>query len=187
VLLIKPADSFRYGFQLWLDEATAMPLKSQMLDEQNGVVEQILFTTISMPEYIPPSALEPTTETEGFTWYRRRDGGEQRETLWQATDLPAGFRLTAASVDTIVGAGQPVHHLVYSDGLAAVSIFVEETQIEIEWPVGLSRVGSANAYTLHIEGGVVTAVGEVPARTVQAIARSLRRGETPVPIEHAGR
>ncbi len=47
VLEIKPRDEYRYGYKLWLDEATAMPLQSQLIDEQGDIVEQILFTEIS--------------------------------------------------------------------------------------------------------------------------------------------
>ncbi len=45
---IKPRDEFRYGYVLWLDEETAMPLKSQLMDERGHTVEQILFTEINM-------------------------------------------------------------------------------------------------------------------------------------------
>src|SRR5262245_31842695 len=53
VLSIKPRDEFRYGYMLWLDEATAMPLKSQLTDEKGEIVEQILFTDIEMLDSIP--------------------------------------------------------------------------------------------------------------------------------------
>jgi sigma-E factor negative regulatory protein RseB len=42
---------------------------------------------------------------------------------------------------------------------------------------GLARVGAAFAYSQTIEDQTVTAVGEVPAATVQAIAGGVKRQE----------
>ena len=179
VLTIAPRDDYRYGFRLWLDEASAMPLKTQMRDTDGNVVEQLLFTNIRLPASIPESALDPTTSTEGFTWLRReREPGDVR-VAWRAGKLPAGFRLKASTVSRIDGAPHVVEQLVYSDGLAAVSVFVEEggAESEGEWPLGLARMGGANAYSLRISGRMITAVGEVPALTVRTIAQSLEEDD----------
>ncbi len=175
VLTIAPRDDYRYGFRLWLDEASAMPLKTQMRDTDGNIVEQLLFTNIRLPESIPESALDATTSTEGFTWLRReREPGDVR-VAWRAGNLPGGFQLKASTVSRIDGAPHVVQQLVYSDGLAAVSVFVEEGggESEAEWPLGLARMGGANAYSLRISGRMITAVGEVPALTVRTIAESL--------------
>lgn len=178
VLVIQPLDAYRYGYKLWLDQDTAMPLKTQLRDERGEVVEQILFTRIRLPDSIPASALMPATPTEGFTWLRRRsDSGSTRQVEWRATRLPAGFRLTSAAVSMMADSSYPVQHLVYSDGLAAVSVFIEDPKAEADWTLGLARVGGANAYSLRHAGRVVTAIGEVPAVTVEIIARSLEQGD----------
>ena len=78
VLEIKPRDEFRYGYMLWLDQETAMPLQSQLIDEQGQVVEQILFTEIEVPADIPAAALEPTIDTTGFTTLRAAGVGAAR-------------------------------------------------------------------------------------------------------------
>lgn len=178
VLEIRPRDAFRYGYTLWLDQVTAMPLRSQVTNEQGEIVEQILFTTLSLPEYIPASALSPTTPTQGFTWLRRQEQAvASTQVGWRAARLPAGFRLTGASVEMLADSRFPVQHLVFSDGLASVSVFVEDPQAEGEWPLGLARMGGANAYSLRHAGRLVTAVGEVPALTVETIARSVEEGD----------
>jgi sigma-E factor negative regulatory protein RseB len=78
----------------------------------------------------------------------------------------------------------PASHLVYSDGLATVSVFVEEQpasgaaaapDTQAEPPMqGLARVGSGYAFSTVVQGHQVTAVGEVPAQTVEFIAHSVR-------------
>ena len=178
VIGIQPRDSYRYGYRLWLDEATAMPLKSQLKDENNEIVEQILFTSIAMPESIPQAALDPTIDTAGFTWYRPPANGASNEAsavAWRAAQLPSGFELSASTVKVMAGSEYPVQHLVYSDGLAAVSVFIEDPKTKTEPMSGFARMGSANAFSLRLRGQQVTAVGEVPRRTVESIATSLTR------------
>ncbi|MGH8494900.1 MAG: MucB/RseB C-terminal domain-containing protein [Gammaproteobacteria bacterium] len=175
---IMPRDGYRYGYRLWLDKNTAMPLKSQLRDEDGNIVEQILFASFRLQDEIPDAALEAATDTEGFTWYRSESEGREvaqsDTTMWRAVRVPEGFDLQVSNRQVLVGSEFPVEHLVYSDGIASVSVFVESAESDPDPLDGLSRVGAANAYTTRIEGHQVTAVGEVPASTVEIIAESVR-------------
>jgi len=171
---IKPRDEFRYGYILWLDSETAMPLKSQLRDDQGRTVEQVLFTGIEISDDIPLSALEPTIDADGFSVIRAPEAEETEEVpQWRASSVPGGFQLSVATQKPMAGSEYPVEHLVYSDGLATVSVFIENPNSEPEVAEGFSRVGSANAFSLSLHGRQVTAVGEVPMRTVETIATSL--------------
>jgi sigma-E factor negative regulatory protein RseB len=94
---------------------------------------------------------------------------------WTVIRLPAGFRLTTWRIQAIAGSSAPVRHLVFSDGLASVSVFIEPRAPQSEPMHGLARVGAAFAYSRDLDGHQVTAVGEVPAATVEAIAASVAR------------
>ena len=173
VVAIHPRDEFRYGYLLWLDSETAMPLKSQLRDEQGGTVEQMAFTQIEIGQDISPAALEPTIDAEGFRVIMPPQNAVAEEPpQWRATRLPEGFQLSVATLTRMAGSEHPVEHLVYSDGLATVSVFVESPDSEPEVTGGLSRIGSANAFSLEFSGRQITAVGEVPAVTVESIATS---------------
>ena len=137
MLSIKPRDEFRYGYMLWLDKATAMPLKSQLTDEKGEIVEQNLFTGIEMLESIPLDALDPTIDTTGFEWLRPPESTQltsevRPEVPWRASSLPGGFKLSVATQSAIAGSETPVEHLVYSDGLATVSVFIEDPNTKAE-------------------------------------------------------
>jgi sigma-E factor negative regulatory protein RseB len=178
VLSVQPMDPYRYGYRLWLDEATAMPLKIQMRAEAGNVLEQIMFTEIRMPDTIPDAALEPSLNTEGFKMMLGAavpDGEEMPTADWRAGDLPDGFMLTMVKSKYAPGAEMPTEQLVYSDGLAVVSVFIEAARTETAGD-GASSMGAANAYTTSRDGHLITAVGEVPVRTVQRIALSTAPG-----------
>jgi sigma-E factor negative regulatory protein RseB len=175
IIGIAPKDEFRYGYVLWLDTETAMPLKSQLM-EADRVIEEILFSSIEFPASIPDSALEATISTDGFTHLGVYSGEEIAPGVsWQVAELPGGFQLKISTYKPIAGSQYPVEHLVYSDGLATVSVFIEDPQTDADVAEGFSVVGSTNAFSLTtLDGRKVTAVGEVPRRTVQSIATSLR-------------
>ena len=172
---IKPRDEFRYGYVLWLDQETAMPLKSQLMDERGRTVEQIWFTQISLAGEIAAADLEPTINTTGFSTLRPPESATLAgtEVPWRASTVPGGFKLSAATQSPMPGSKYPVEHLVYSDGLATVSVFIEDPKTKAEVSDGFSKVGSTNTFSLTLRGRKVTAVGEVPRQTVRTIASSL--------------
>lgn len=179
VVTVRPTDNYRYGYRLWLDHATAMPLKVQVAGDDGVVVEQLLFSDIKLPERIPASAVQPSMTIDSFTRQQspRSDAPAQATTdssAWRVESLPPGFRLRAVRSQRSGTAATPLEHLVYSDGVASVSVFIEAGVAPIEQGEGPSRVGAANAWTTMAGGYLVTAVGEVPVRTVETIARSVR-------------
>jgi sigma-E factor negative regulatory protein RseB len=176
VLEINPRDEFRYGYKLWLDQETAMPLQSTLIDDRGEVVEQILFTGIEIHADIPASALEPTIDTTGFTTLRAPEPTPlEADIPWPAAAAVAvGFRLSHESQAPMAGSDTPVKHLVYSDGLATVSVFIEAPATNADVRDGFTAAGSTNAYSLTLsDGSKVTAIGEVPRQTVRTIASSL--------------
>lgn len=180
VIMVQPRDQFRYGYKLWLDDETAMPLKSQLCDRDGKVIEQILFAELNFRERIPADSLKPSISGEGFRWIRQDVQPPQMagtQANWGAIQLPAGFRLTAWRVQFIAGSKVPVQHLVYSDGLASVSVFIEPADPRSQPMRGLAQVGGAFAFSRALDGHQVTAVGEVPPVTVEAIAASVTKEE----------
>lgn len=71
VVAVDPRDEFRYGYRLWIDEKTAMPLKTELCDGDGKVIEQIVFASLSLPERIPDSAFQPQLATDGWRWLRQ--------------------------------------------------------------------------------------------------------------------
>ncbi|MBN8279730.1 MAG: MucB/RseB C-terminal domain-containing protein [Gammaproteobacteria bacterium] len=179
VVTVQPTDNYRYGYRLWLDHATAMPLKVQVSGEDGEVVEQLLFTNIELPGAIPESAVQPSVMVDKFA-RQAWPGAAPAATAgsvpsgWEVGFLPPGFGLRAVRAQGNGGSGGALEHRVYTDGVASVSIFIEGGVEQGEQGEGPSRIGAANAWTLRAGGNLVTAVGEVPVRTVEAIARSVR-------------
>jgi sigma-E factor negative regulatory protein RseB len=187
VITVSPKDEYRYGYRLWIDETTAMPLKTQLCDTHGHVIEQVVFASLTLAAHIPDAAFKPEVSTDGFQWLRS-DATPPKESVavdsvvWEALKLPPGFKMTVRKAQTLPGSTGPVDHLVFTDGLASVSVFVEiraqqPNTSPDDSPVDESaNVGSSSAFSTVIDGHKVTAVGEVPPQTVRFIANSVQAG-----------
>ncbi|GMR17338.1 MAG: MucB/RseB C-terminal domain-containing protein [Gammaproteobacteria bacterium] len=175
LLAVRPHDQYRFGHRLWLDRETAFPLRTELVDSDGTVIEQIKFAEVQLGQSIPASELRPSFDLDTFTWYAQPARGQSVaiETEWVADDLPPGFRVISVNSEDLPGAETPATHIVYSDGLATVSVFVGETNDEVVEKH--SSVGSSSAYTIANGDFQITAIGVVPERTVQQIASSMRR------------
>jgi len=188
IITVSPKDEYRYGYRLWIDDSTAMPLKTQLCDTHGHVIEQIVFASLTLPSRIPDSAFRTEVSTEGFQWLRNdtpppaQAGGTMAggTMAWSATRLPPGFKMTGRSAQTLPGSTDPVDHLVFTDGLASVSVFVEPQRAAKagESPVAeTAEVGSSSAFSTVVDGHKITAVGEVPPDTVRFIASQVKAQE----------
>jgi sigma-E factor negative regulatory protein RseB len=185
IIAVSPRDEYRYGYRLWIDDSTAMPLKTQLCDAKGHVIEQIVFASLTLSSHIPDSAFKPEVSTVGFQWLRNEGpppASAAPGLAWNAMRLPPGFKMTGRSAQTLPGSADPVDHLVFTDGLASVSVFVEPqrgVRSGESPPAEAANVGSSSAFSTVIDGHKITAVGEVPPDTVRFIATQLKAQEPP--------
>ncbi len=182
IISIKPADEFRYGYRLWLDRDTGLLLKSELRDREGTSLEQILFTSLELPEEIPDSLLEPGISGDGFTWHGResKTTGQvagKSAPIWQARWLPEGFALTSHGAGPMPSGRMPVEHMLFTDGLASFSIYIEPVGPDRERFTGFSRMGAINAFGAVLDKHQITVVGEVPGITVASVGKSVRRAK----------
>lgn len=183
VIGIVPEDSYRYGYRLWLEQDTGMLLKSELLDEAGQAVEQVMFTNITLGESISPSALEPRFGEPEFgpkpppgTKSKTRPtppATPPHEFRWEAASLPPGFHLKSHEWERLTDTTPLAEHLVFTDGLATVSVYVEELSAGADNPKGGASMGAVSAFTRKMHDHRITVVGEVPPVTARNIANGM--------------
>lgn len=174
LLAIRPHDGYRYGHRIWLDIETGFPLQTKLIGDDGEAIQQIKFADITFDQEILASALASSINTDNFRWFTqpRRSIVAAVDSRWSNDNLPAGFRLVSNTEEELPDRDLPVTHILFSDGLANVSVFIEPADlIDIS---RRSRVGSSHSYSIETGGFQVTAVGEVPAATVEQIASSMQ-------------
>ena len=174
LLAIRPHDAYRYGHRIWLDIATGFPLQTRLMGDDGEAIEQVKFADITLDQEIHASALAPSTSIENFRWFTQpqRKISHAVDSPWNSAELPSGFRVMSTHQEDLPGRDVPVVHILYSDGLANVSVFIEPSNNKKF--ARRSRVGASNSYSVENGGYQVTAVGEVPAATVEKIATSMQ-------------
>ena len=190
LVTLTPRDGYRFGHRIWIDDRTAMPLKTELRDAEGRVLEATTFTELRLVADIPDSAFQPAVPTANLRWFRSTPipvpaAARPAPPAWVAAQLPPGFQLTQSSRQNLPGADGPVEHLVFSDGLASVSVFIgSPTAAMPRAPAGEGVGGASTTYVTRIEGRPVTVVGEVPLRTARFIAAQVRRA-APAPAAPA--
>lgn len=173
VLNVQPKDAYRYGYKYWLDNQTRVLLKCDLLDENGEIVEQMMYTSFNNQSEVPPSAFN-IPDLSGFTSQSLdRNRGKQADIGWRATKMPEGFMLTQSTIRS--DEDNESLHLMYSDGLASVSVFIETDEDSPHHLVGASKMGALNVFGKQVNGAQITVMGEVPEQTVAAIAESMER------------
>lgn len=166
VVGIIPRDALRYGYRFHIDRETALPLKSDLIDEHQEPLEQLMFTTISLwpSDGIPPSdAGQPLRSAPATTSSGR----------WRFDGTPAGFELVMHHQMPHTG-GAALEHFLFTDRLSAYSVYIEQdTEGGLS---GVASIGAVHAAGRVVDGYQVTAVGEVPEATVQAAIRGAHLG-----------
>ncbi len=185
VVVVRPRDGYRFGYRVWIDEASHMPVRSELSDAAGRVIERLRFTQLAMKGDIPDQAFEPALDRTRLRWVRQAPQAGDEAPGWRAAQVPPGFRLSMSGLQAMAGASAPVRHLVYSDGLASVSVFIQPQAPGKSPVIGSGRAGVASAYTTVVQGHQVTVVGEVPPDTLRFIATGLRPAEPPAPLPAA--
>lgn len=175
LVAIVPRDRFRYGYRLWLDRENAMPLQCEILNGDDQVIEAVQFASISFGESLPDELFAPRLSTTNYSEVVPPAQPESvvanDQARWRVAEPPPGFTLSVVKRhDT---AGMEAEHLVYTDGVASISVFAESYDGKAEVIDGIANIGTANAFGRRVNGFQITVVGEVPAATVERIGKSI--------------
>jgi len=188
VVEVKPRDKFRYGYRFWIDQETKMLLRSMLLDGPDMAVEQVLFTSIEYPEKVDLARFDVDTKEEHISWIEPKTAqavtslSAQQSYKTNAVDrvgflrLPDGYEEVSETYRPMPIDDGPISHVMVSDGMASVSVYVEHVKApeQDKSALGLSKMGAMNAYGLSLKNAFITVVGEVPASTVMAIAEAVQ-------------
>jgi len=176
MIVLEPKDNLRYGHRFCAEVNSGLLLRARTYNDKNELIESFSFTQLLLGNAVTKDLLKSTYASKSQGWRIDRtalDRGElSADSGWTLKNQPPGFRKVTEM--RRVMAGRPsVSHLVYSDGLAAISIFIEPMPKTLPVAGPLAYQGSVNIYVKPQAEQMLTVVGETPARTVRLVAESL--------------
>lgn len=167
-IVLKPRDDLRYGHRLYADTGTGMLLKAVTIDDGGRAIEQFTFTELSLSG-VTRQMVKPRHAATGSWRIEDSAAAPARLPGWGLSAELPGFR-KIVELKRRLGESRPVGQMVYSDGLAAVSVFIEPLESPGAVRTGLASMGAIHIYTREVANHMVTVVGEAPAVSVQRIA-----------------
>lgn len=199
VVDVKSSDAMRYGYRFWIDTDTHMLLRSMMFEGEGPAVDQMMFTQIEFPEEIDTARFEVVNpgsqdnnrqlpspdlavakaEAQADTQSDNQQGQEldDEQTIVTFGALPVGYERVSETLSIMPESNGPVRHVMFSDGMASISVYVEylpDSDGDVaNFTEGLSKMGTTNAFGIKARSALITAVGEAPEATVQAFATAV--------------
>ncbi|MCB1890169.1 MAG: MucB/RseB C-terminal domain-containing protein [Rhodocyclaceae bacterium] len=172
---LSPKDDLRFGLELWADGETGLLLKARMLDASGGIIEQFSFTEVSIGAEIDRAAFHSQFDgADGWRIIDAKGSDVADEGIgWRLASAVPGFRMTSAVRRQLGDSHGDVVHMVFSDGLASMSVFIEPLRDGREPELGASHSGPVSIYARRIGDFLVTSLGEAPPKAVQVLAEAV--------------
>jgi len=171
VIDIQPKDEFRYARRIWVEKLQFLPLKVAVYDLGGALLEQIVFTEQHVRAALPFSEMKIALTPPLDQSIQSIPGNAPGALPFTVMNPPAGFKEVYYVHRTMHNSHLPVDHLLMTDGLASVSVYMENKNSEIG--TGLRSLGAVNFYSRNLENYQVTVMGEVPPLTVKTIAEGI--------------
>ena len=170
VLYLEPKDDLRYGQQLWIDIKTGLLLKIGLINERNETIESFAFTQLQIGGNIEREALKSKFVAQSAKWRVQHvlaTESRSEDAAWQFNAQLPGFHRLAGMKRQAQSGGPEVLHVVFSDGLAAISIFIEAMPQTQE--LGMFSMGAINVYRRVAGKHLLVVMGEVPQGTLKML------------------
>lgn len=182
IVRLDPRDAWRHGHQFWVDRQSGLLLKADLFDAQGQSLESMVFTELRIGEPSSPGALKPSyadLDDPKNPWQvrqaRLRDIRDDAQWQFRA-ELP-GFRRQAAMSRSITKSPEAgtyeVLHWVYSDGLAALSVFISPRAPGEAVEEGVQSMGAMSVMKRIVDDHLVVVMGDVPPATVRHFAEGV--------------
>lgn len=167
-------DRYRYGYIVYLDTESYLPLRLDTVNHYNEVVDQVMVVSLTLTERINPTLVELITQNtpEVLAELQKEN---QDEVLWKIDWLPNGFDIIKGDRHKLIMHDtDPVSYIMLSDGMVTVSVYISTKATAIEEQQSVIQRAGTLLYTLQQGIIEVTIIGEIPLLTAEKIAASIK-------------
>ena len=174
-VLLQPRDDLRYGHEFWMDAASGLLLKANLIGEGGETLESFAFTEVKIGGPLEHEALKPRFDNEHVRVQQVRSTELKADDMdWSFRTLLPGFRKVATMKRQATPENPGSLHVVFSDGLASISVFIEPGGLVGETET-VSTVGPVNVYRRQLGDHRLVVMGEVPALAVRRLGDGIER------------
>lgn len=175
-IVLDPRDDERYPERLCSETGSGLVVRAKTLNLKGMVIEQYTFTDLKLGARVARGDVKSLFEARVKQWTtdaQPREEAKGVDTGWSVDKLPAGFRKVTELRRTLPGRPHPVSQLIFSDGLASLSVFVEPNGAPERTTESSSEDGTTTFFARPMGDQLVTVLGEVPLATAEEVAASV--------------
>jgi len=172
---LDPKDAMRFSQRVCSEVGTGLIVRARTLNDKQQVLEQYTFSDLKLGSGAR-SDVKSIFEARVKRWTtdaQPREEAKGADTGWTVANPPAGFRKVSELRRSLPGRALPVSQIVYSDGAATVSVFVEPNGPPARTEEAASEDGTTTFFVRPMGENVVTVLGEVPLAAAQQVGRSV--------------
>jgi sigma-E factor negative regulatory protein RseB len=176
LIVLTAKDDFRFNYHIWIDEKNFLPLKLIVTNNKNQTIEQSTFTTIGFNKVFNKDIFQKNIDLSKL--YENQNKNKFVENyvsnkFWNLKKLPSGFKEVDLISRRVNGLNILDYQLIFSDGLAYVSLFIRPIARGTEPKEGVVTIGSTNISARYQDGYQIMSVGMVPAETVSTFSGAI--------------
>ena len=171
---LKAKDNLRFNYHIWIDEKNLLPLKLIVTNNKNQPIEQSTFTTIAFSEVIDKDIFEKNINlSKVYVSKNKFIENYVSNKFWNLKDLPSGFKEVDLISRRVNGLNLLDYQIIFSDGLAYVSLFIRPITRGTEPKEGTVAIGPTNISARYQDGYQIMSVGMVPPETVNTFSGAI--------------
>jgi sigma-E factor negative regulatory protein RseB len=183
LISVEPRDGFRFGHQFWIEPDTGLLLKSSLIGEGGAVLESFVFTEIKIGgpvdmTMVRPRAAPDSNELKDSGWTVQRINSNQTRAdhgQWLFRNSLPGFRHVSGIKKKLRPDAPESTQLIFSDGLAALSIFIEPLAGRTREEASAFSVGAVNVYKRQVDDYQIILMGDIPAAALRHFGDGMER------------
>ena len=171
---LKAKDNLRFNYHIWIDDKNLLPLKLIVTNDKNQTIEQSTFTTIAFSEVIDKGIFEKNiNQSKIYVAKNKFVENYVSNKFWNLKDLPSGFKEVDLISRRVNGLNLLDYQIIFSDGLAYVSLFIRPITRGTEPKEGSVAIGPTNISARYQDGYQIMSVGVVPPETVNTFSGAI--------------
>jgi sigma-E factor negative regulatory protein RseB len=167
MVIIEPKDEYRFGHQFWIEPNSGLLLKANLIGDAGAVLETFAFTELRIGGAVTKEMVQARMEpTGGGDWQVQRVSSNELRAddgQWLFRNPLPGFRRISGMKRKLSPESPESTQLIFSDGLAAISIFLEPLAGRVREEPSAFAVGAVNVYKRQVADYQVIVMGDVPA------------------------
>ncbi len=175
IIEVQPRQEDRYGFRLCADEKSRLLLKSQTVNSQGAVIEQITFTGLMLGKDVDTARLKSALNYADWKRIEQKPVMVDLQKEGWRIKYPDGFAPIMSMVRP-KGTKDSVKQLILTDGLSSISVFIQKVKGAEKTfnNQGDAKVGPMNVFRQRVDDFWLTAIGAIPLPTLKDLAVSTK-------------